>query len=146
MGDELERDAGAPILQTAADYYVLTGDRSAVPAMAALLARLPSAARGHALLEVPSSSDFVGLRAPGAFDVCWRFGRAAAEHPLSQRVRALRLPEGKVYVWMAGEAGLVRTLYAHFQEVRGLPAEQLFSLPLWSARPDCSAALDIAAE
>jgi NADPH-dependent ferric siderophore reductase len=59
---------------------VLAGDETALPAIASILATLPRGYAGHALLEVPSAADVLGIDA-GAVEVRWlaRQGRARGE-------------------------------------------------------------------
>lgn len=54
-----------------ADRLLIAGDETAVPAIAAILERLPRSARGEALLEVPCSGDRLPLDAPAGVAVRW---------------------------------------------------------------------------
>ena len=40
-----------------ADWYLLAGDHTALPAISAILETLPAAARGHAIIEVPDAQE-----------------------------------------------------------------------------------------
>lgn len=50
---------------------LLAGDETAVPAVAAILERLPLTARGTAVLEVPEPADMLDLTAPDGVTVTW---------------------------------------------------------------------------
>ncbi len=50
---------------------LLGGDETAVPAIASILACLPAAARGEALLEVPCDGDVLDLPAPPGVRLTW---------------------------------------------------------------------------
>ena len=50
---------------------LLAGDETAVPAICAILARLPADTRGRALLEVPGSADVLPVVAPPGVEVGW---------------------------------------------------------------------------
>lgn len=58
---------------------LLAGDETAVPAIAAILERLPAGSRGEALLEVPLPEDRLDLSAPPGLNVTW-LPRAGAPH------------------------------------------------------------------
>ncbi|WFE98210.1 siderophore-interacting protein [Micromonospora sp. WMMD987] len=55
----------------AAGQLLLAGDETAVPAICAILERLPLDARGHVLLEVPDRADVLPVVTPSAVTVDW---------------------------------------------------------------------------
>jgi len=115
---------------------LLAGDETAVPAVAAILERLPAGAYGQALLEVPYAADALALEAPQGITVTWlpREGAAYGSLLVPAVVEALprlrarpggTVPDepddllwdvpdaaaaGSFYGWFAGEAGVVRSL------------------------------------
>ena len=104
---------------------LLVGDETAVPAIAAILERLPSDARGEALLEVPCAEDALDLRAPAGVRVSWLprcGGEVGAELGLVLPSAAERLLDGpdEPYVWVAGEAAMVRHVRHHLINEREL--------------------------
>lgn len=58
---------------------LLAGDETAVPAIAAILERMPSHITGHALLEVPHTTDPLPITAPDGMRLTW-LGRNGAPH------------------------------------------------------------------
>ncbi len=64
-----------PPLRT--DAFLLAGDETALPAIAAILERLPADARGEALIEMPHADDRLDLAAPAGVRVTW-LGRDGA--------------------------------------------------------------------
>ncbi|PYC75080.1 NADPH-dependent ferric siderophore reductase [Micromonospora arborensis] len=62
-GVEFRPPTGATLL--------LAGDETAVPAISAICERLPLAARGTVVLEVPDADDVLPLAAPPGIDVRW---------------------------------------------------------------------------
>jgi NADPH-dependent ferric siderophore reductase len=103
---------GMPIL--------LAGDETAVPAIAAILDRLPRDARGEVLLETPSPNDALPLHAPPAMRISWlpRHDADAGTH-LLPAVRDHSI-DGPRYAWVAGEASMVRELRHHLMGERAL--------------------------
>ena len=69
---------GAYTPDPAADWHLLAGDESALPAIAAALEALPPTAVGKAFIEVAGPEDEIGLTAPESVQVNWvyRGGRA----------------------------------------------------------------------
>ncbi|CKM98784.1 siderophore utilization protein [Mycobacterium tuberculosis] len=62
---------GAYAPDPAADWHLLAGDESAIPAIAAALEALPPDAIGRAFIEVAGPDDEIGLTAPDAVEVNW---------------------------------------------------------------------------
>lgn len=67
---------------------LLAGDETAVPAIAAILERLPARSRGDAVLEVPYQGDVLDLKAPPMVTMTW-LPRSGAAHG-SRLVPAVR--------------------------------------------------------
>ena len=105
---------GAYAPNPAADWHLLAGDESALPAIAAALEALPANAIGHAFIEVAGPDDEVELTAPESVEVHWvyRGGRAdlvpedrAGDHaPLIEAVTTAPWLPGQVHVFIHGEA------------------------------------------
>ena len=100
-----------------ADWHLLAGDESALPAIRAALAALPEDSRGYAVLEVPSAEHEQPLDAPAGIEIRWLHTgsvdhRALAdaegvEPPLLTAVRALAWLPGRVQAFVHGEARAV---------------------------------------
>ncbi|WP_432842117.1 siderophore-interacting protein [Dactylosporangium sp. CA-092794] len=142
--------AGGPLL--------LAGDETAAPAIASILAGLPAEARGEALLEVPHTADALRLAAPAGVRVTW-LARDGAAHGSrlvpAVAAAAARLapaprpapagdldddddlwevpehPEAGVYAWLAGEAGVIRTLRRHLVAERGWDRRTVAFMGYW---------------
>ncbi|MFB6878723.1 siderophore-interacting protein [Streptomyces sp. NPDC056323] len=103
----------------AADWLLLAGDESALPAIATLLESLPAGARALVWAEVADATEERPLGSAGEVGVHW-VHRDRGES-LADAVRAAPLPAGTGAAWLAGEAGAVRALRRHLVEERGLP-------------------------
>jgi NADPH-dependent ferric siderophore reductase len=62
---------GLEFVSSVADDLLLAGDETALPAIAAILERLPGHATGTALIEVPDVADVITLAAPPGIRVAW---------------------------------------------------------------------------
>ncbi|GGM23753.1 siderophore-interacting protein [Micromonospora yangpuensis] len=142
---------------------LLAGDETAVPAISAILERLPLDARGRVLLEVPESTDALPLLTPPGVEVTW-LTRGDAEHG-SRLVPAVREAAGRLladrqpvgasliaevdvdteilwecptpptavplYAWLAGEAGVIRTLRRHLVVDCGMDRSAVAFMGYW---------------
>jgi NADPH-dependent ferric siderophore reductase len=108
-GDRLARYGPAAVyarkLNFEADWLLLAGDETALPAVGSLLeTTVPD--RATVLVEIADETEEQNL--PG---VRW-LHRNDAPHgqKLIEAVRALDVPSGSTFAWLAGEASMVRTL------------------------------------
>ncbi|MFU8872894.1 siderophore-interacting protein [Micromonospora sp. SL4-19] len=123
---------GAYAPDPAADWHLLAGDESALPAIAAALERLPAGAPAKVFVEVEGPADELPLTSPGAVEVCWlhRAGRPVGA-ALVAAVRALDFPPGRVHAFVHGEATFVRELRRLLRAERGVPREALSISGYW---------------
>jgi NADPH-dependent ferric siderophore reductase len=75
-------------------FVLIAGDQTAVPAIAVILAQLPSDAEGTVLLEVPDAADEQLLEAPAGVKITWTVGDPAA--PGARLEAAVRQEAGSV--------------------------------------------------
>ncbi|MFF5453437.1 siderophore-interacting protein [Streptomyces sp. NPDC012950] len=115
-----------------ADWHLLAGDESALPAIAAALERLPAGARAHAFVEIADAAEEQKLETAAGIDVTWlhRGDRPVGE-VLVEAVRALDFPAGDVHAFVHGEAGFVKELRRHLRLDREVPRERLSISGYW---------------
>ncbi|MEW2636085.1 siderophore-interacting protein [Streptomyces sp. NPDC048389] len=123
-----------------ADWMLLAGDESALPAIGTLLEALPAGSRAVAYVEVPERADEQSFDTPAEVTVHWlhRHRRSAppAVHGelLIDAVRGAAFPDGPVRAWLAGEAGAVRAMRRHLVQERGLAKPAVEFSGYWRAR------------
>ena len=99
---------GSMIIAGDYDWYLLAGDRSALPAIRRRLAELPATAKVTAIVAA-TGADRLPLESNAQLDITWVDTDAA----LVAALRALPLPAGAGFAWFGGEATTakqVRTL------------------------------------
>jgi NADPH-dependent ferric siderophore reductase len=114
-----------------ADWHLLVGDESALPAIAAALERVPAGVPVHALVEVDGPADEQPLTSPGRLDLRWCHRDPARPEQLVDALAAVAFPAGRVHAFVHGEAGLVRALRRHLLDGRGVPREDLSVSGYW---------------
>lgn len=116
-----------------ADWHLMVGDESALPAIAAALESVPPTARAVAILVCEGPGHELDLACPGDLEVQWHYrtGDAADAHLLLEAVRALRFPEGRVHGFVHGEAGEVRDVRRHLLGERGIERSALSVSGYW---------------
>jgi NADPH-dependent ferric siderophore reductase len=120
-----------------ADWHLLVGDESALPAIGAALRRVPAGVPAIAVIEVSGYLDEQDLSCPGDLRVLWlhRGGRVAG-HPatldlLPSAVRRLEFPAGRAHAFVHGEAGAVKNIRRYLLGERGLPRDALSASGYW---------------
>ncbi|GCD41588.1 siderophore-interacting protein [Streptomyces paromomycinus] len=123
-----------PVPLGTADWMLLAGDETALPAIGTLAEWLPEGARAVAYIEVTDAADEQTFDTRGDLTVHWLHrgtGPAAPGEPLVEAVRGARFPAGSVFAWLAGEAGAVRALRRHLVEDRGLDKRDIDFTGYW---------------
>lgn len=112
---------GSAVIDGSPDWFLLAGDETAIPSIARRLEGFDPDVRAIVRIEVDGPEDEVALHVGSGVDVAWlpRGDRVPGE-TLVDAVRALRLPDGHGYAWVATEASAARMLRAHLREERGL--------------------------
>jgi NADPH-dependent ferric siderophore reductase len=116
----------------AANWHLLVGDESALPAIAAALDGMPAGARVRAFIEVADAAEEQKLETAGDAEITWlrRADRPVGE-ALVEAVRGLEFPPGEVHAFVHGEATFVKELRAHLRLDRDLPMSQLSISGYW---------------
>ncbi|MEV4232349.1 siderophore-interacting protein [Streptomyces bobili] len=121
---------GAYAPDPAADWHLLAGDESALPAIAAALESLPAGAVAHAFIEVSGPEE--EQKIDSDVEVVWlhRGGRPVGER-LVEAVRALEFPEGRLHAFVHGEAAFVKELRKLLRVDLQVPREDLSVSGYW---------------
>ncbi|MFJ9407249.1 siderophore-interacting protein [Streptomyces sp. NPDC101393] len=143
VGDTLARYGPAaiyakPLPLDSADWLLLAGDETALPAIGSLVESLPRGSRAVACIEVANAAEEQPLTSPADLTVHWvhRDDTTAARGggALLNAVREASFPSGSVFAWLAGEAGAVRELRRHLVEERGIGKRQIDFSGYWRRR------------
>ncbi|MFD7136013.1 siderophore-interacting protein [Streptomyces sp. NPDC059894] len=121
---------GAYTPDPAADWHLLAGDESALPAIAAALEALPAGAVAHAFVEVSGPEE--EQKIDSDVEVVWlhRGDRPVGEK-LVEAVRALTFPEGRLHAFVHGEAAAVKELRRLLRVEHQVPREDLSVSGYW---------------
>ncbi|MCA1285672.1 siderophore-interacting protein [Salipiger bermudensis] len=125
---------GSAVIAPVFDWWLLIGDETALPAIGRRVEETPAGPRIITLAAVPGAEDEQRFETGAALQSHWVHRPVAEAHEaatLLDAVRALDLPEGKGFVWIAAEAQVARTLKQHFLEERGHPAQHLKAAGYW---------------
>ena len=97
-----------------ADWHLLAGDATALPAIAAILRELPAGATARVFVEVTDEAEEQVLTSDADITVTWCHGDGL----LAKAVAAADLPAGRVDAWLAGERAAMVALRKHLLDER----------------------------
>ncbi|GAA0685250.1 siderophore-interacting protein [Streptomyces malaysiensis subsp. malaysiensis] len=129
-------DMGLTYLPPAhAEWQLLAGDESAVPAILAILEHAPASLMAEVFLEVPGADDIrTDITAPDGVRVRWLARDGADALPGSLALDAIKesaLRPGRFYTWVAGEAALATGVRRHLVRDRGVPKPDIAFFGYW---------------
>ncbi|MBX7550007.1 siderophore-interacting protein [Streptomyces sp. NPDC004232] len=113
-----------------ADWHLLAGDESALPAIARALESLPAGSRAHVFVEVSGPEEEQKIDSDAAVVWVHRGGRPVGE-ALVAAVRGLDFPEGRLHAFVHGEAGFVKELRRLLRVEKQIPREDLSISGYW---------------
>jgi NAD(P)H-flavin reductase len=125
---QLQGPGGAYAPDPDASAYLMVGDPSVMPAIAASLERVPAGRSVDVVLQVPDAEDRVEFTTPGDLRLHWLHDRG--DEVLTEAVRELDLPDN-TDAFVHGEASSVRALRRHLIVERGIPRDALSVSGYW---------------
>jgi NADPH-dependent ferric siderophore reductase len=138
-GDELllRGPGGGYTPSPEADWHLLVGDESVIPAIAVSLQRIPSGVPVHVVVEVEGPEHEQSLNTDGDLHLTWLHRtHRPGEDPelLCSAVRDLDLPPGQGQAFVHGEASAVLLVRRHLVRERHLTAGSLSATGYWKLR------------
>lgn len=118
-----------------ADWHLLIGDESSMPAIAAALEVLPPDAVGQVILEVGSAVDELELEHPSGIGLRWIHRDEVDQNPtglLAEAVRGIEWSPGRVQVFCHGERESMKLLRGVLFKEHGLERSQVSLSGYWA--------------
>ena len=117
-----------------ADWTLLAGDETALPAIGRWLENWPAGERGQVFVEIADDSHRQDLPVPAGVELTW-LSRDGAEPGtttlLFDAIRAADWWDGKVFAWVAGETLTLTPIRRWLRNEKGLPKEQVEVTGYW---------------
>ncbi len=129
----LEGPSGGYLPDPDADWHLMVGDESALPAIAASLASVPAGAMAVVRILCDGPEFEIDLTSPGNLAVAWvhRLGDGRDDELLAETVRDVAFPQGRVHAFVHGEAVAIREIRRHLLVDRGLSRSEMSCSPYW---------------
>jgi NADPH-dependent ferric siderophore reductase len=134
-GDEIKVGGPGPkkLLNQEADWFLLVGDMSALPAISANIERLAPDAKGYALLEIINEADKQSLKVPDGLQLEWIINSDPERENslLFDRVKALEWLPGDPYIWVAGEFSQSLAIRKLMRTEYKITRDQMYASSYW---------------
>ena len=117
-----------------ADWHLLVGDESALPAILATLEALPAGASAVAVVEVADAGEEQPVVTAADVELTWVHRDSARGEPgaaVLEAVRSATVRGGDVHAFVHGEADLVRAVRRHLRVECEVPLERLSVSGYW---------------
>ncbi|KAB1644210.1 siderophore-interacting protein [Gulosibacter chungangensis] len=118
-----------------ADWHLLVGDESALPAIASSIEAMTPEAQGIALIEVGGEEDEQSITAPAGIEIRWVHRgdeEAGTSNVLVEAVRNLEWRAGRVQVFAHGEREAIKKLRDVFFKQHELERKQVSISGYWA--------------
>jgi NADPH-dependent ferric siderophore reductase len=117
----------------AADWHLLVGDESALPAIAASLEAVPIDGFAVVRIVCDGPEHEIPLVCGGDLDLVWlhRTGGPEDADLLAESVKAVEFPRGRVQAFVHGEADEIRQVRRHLLVDRALTRADMSCSPYW---------------
>ncbi len=136
VGDSLEigmKESMRTLVPDAA-HYLIAGDATALPVIAAILEQLPSGVKVKAFIEVATKEDELVLSTPADVDLEWIHN----PHPeqgsvLAERVKAFEFDDNGLasYIYLAAEYDIIKTLRHYFRVEKYWNPKEMYACSYW---------------
>ena len=135
IGDEIS--ISGPGSKQSIDYHAkwffFVGDMTSLPAISSYLEKLPSKARGYAVIEIKSINDKVLLKKPQHLEIKWIVKSQVDQNPqeLIDVVKKINWRDSIPYVWVACEFSKMKHLRDFFQKEKRISKNQMYISSYW---------------
>lgn len=124
---------GKKLLDFSADWFVLAGDMTAMPAISVNIEQLPEHARGYAVIEILHESDIQTLRSPDEFEIQWVINPTPEKENTLLLDKLMQMPwlKGEPSIWAACEFNSMRALRRYFKEEKNVAKKAVYVSSYW---------------
>lgn len=121
------------LIEESAEWQIIVGDMTALPAISVNLEKLPHDAKGYAILEVISEEDIQPLKHPAGIELKWVINPHPSENNslLLEEVKSLSWPQGSVSIWAACEFSNMKALRSFFKNEKEIEKDKIYISSYW---------------
>jgi len=135
LGDSIRIGGPGPkkLVDFTADWFLIVGDMSALPAISANIEVMPANSAGYVIVEIIDDADLPALAAPKYLHLNW----VVNPHPEKENsnlvdiVKELRWLAGRPSVWVAGEFSQSLAIRSFLKSERNVTRDHMYASSYW---------------
>jgi NADPH-dependent ferric siderophore reductase len=135
VGDYLGISGPGPTKHTNlnAPWHLLLADLTGLPALAAILEKLPRQAQGNAFIQIPNKADQQVIKSPKGIKINWLVNDDPLRNPLLEEIVKLTWPAGSPAIFIATQSAHMKTLKAHVKKQPNYKKSYTYASGYWKA-------------
>ncbi len=121
------------LVDFSADWFLIAGDMTALPAISVNIEQLPADARGYVAIEISDEQEKQDLPVPEGIELHWVINpEARQDHfPLLEKVKQFEFLRGRPSIWVAGEFHTSRALRHYLKLERCVARCDIYASSYW---------------
>jgi NADPH-dependent ferric siderophore reductase len=135
VGDRIPVGGPGPkkLVDFSADWFLIAGDMTALPALSVNIEQLAADARGYVAIEILSEEDKQELPFPPGMEVHWVINPEpnTEEFPLLEKIRQFKFLEGRPSMWIAGEFHTSRAIRRYLKMECNVQRDEIYASSYW---------------
>ncbi|MDN3682462.1 siderophore-interacting protein [Vibrio tapetis subsp. quintayensis] len=116
-----------------ADWHLLIADLTALPALAAILEKLPESAQGQVLVQVPSLADRQEVKIPIGINLKWVINSDPSQPKLLEELESITWQSPNPAIFVAANAQQVKGIRQYIQKNRNYNSDKSYFSGYWKA-------------
>lgn len=116
-----------------ADWFLIAGDMTALPAISVNIEQLPSDAKGYIAVEIKAAEDKQELPVPTGMQIHWVINQHPNREsfPLLDKVKEFGFLPGKPSMWVAGEFHTSRAIRRYLKLEKEVQRDEIYASSYW---------------
>ncbi|WP_370980269.1 siderophore-interacting protein [Agaribacterium sp. ZY112] len=116
-----------------AHWHLIVADLTALPAAAAALEKLPTNAKGYALIQVPTTADIQPLKKPKGIELNWVIGPYQHKNLLLEKVQQVEWLNEEPAIFIAAESAQMQEIKLYIKTKPGYQKKLTYASGYWKA-------------
>lgn len=134
-GDKIAVGGPGPkkLVDFSADWFLIAGDMTALPAISVNIEQLPTDAKGYVAIEILDEADKQELPVPEGVELHWVINPQpnVERFPLLDKVKQFAFLRGRPSMWVAGEFHTSRALRRYLKLERCVERGDIYASSYW---------------
>jgi len=117
-----------------ADWHLIIGDLTALPAIVTTIEKLPADACGYVLAQIPTEQDMQIVKTPKNLEIKWVVNADLTKNMLLETVQKLKWLKGEPAVFIASETQKMKSIRKYVALQPGFERELMYASAYWKSK------------